>query len=115
MATKPTRMQSQARDKLAEALVLIADAARLDGKGTLGPDDLGEVARRLASASSAFGLDEIVALATEKRVRTLGLPTSAGDLLSLMEDEVKPLDRLLLTDDDFRGLVARLEEELGDL
>ena len=37
MATKPTRMQQKACDNLAEALVLITQAARLDGMGKFGP------------------------------------------------------------------------------
>lgn len=63
MATKPTKFQQQVCDHLAEALVLITEAARLDGKGTLDESDLNEVARRIAQASSAFSLEEIVARA----------------------------------------------------
>jgi hypothetical protein len=115
MATKPTRMQSQARDRFADALVLITEGARLDGKGTLDRNALGEVAMRLAAASSAFSLDDIISRAVERRVQGLGLPSSAGDLLSLMEEEVTPLETLLLSDDEFRSLIASLEEELGEL
>jgi hypothetical protein len=115
MATKPTRMQSQARDRFADALVLITEGARLDGKGTLDRKALGEVALRMAAASSAFGLDEIIARAVERRVQGLGLPSSASDLLSLMEEEITPLETLLLDDDEFKALIARLEEELGEL
>ncbi len=115
MATKPTRMQARACDNLADALVLIAEGARLDGGGHLDAGDLAEIARRLARASSAFDLDEIVNQALEKRVRALGLPSSAGDLLSLMETELKPPEMLLLSDDDLKGLIAKLEEDLGGI
>jgi hypothetical protein len=115
MATKPTRMQAQACDKLAEALVLIADAARLDGGGPLDAGDLAEVARRLARASSAFDLEEILGRALDKRVRAIGLPSSAADMLSLMETELKPPEMLLLSDDDLRGLIIKLEEDLGGI
>ena len=39
MATKPTRQQQQASDNLAEALYLVAEAFRLDGKGRLAHSD----------------------------------------------------------------------------
>src|SRR4051794_32075061 len=74
MATKPTRPQQQAGDHLAEALVLITGAARLDGRGTLDRGGLAEIAGRLARVSSAIGLDEIVARALERRGKALGLP-----------------------------------------
>ena len=61
MATKPTRQQERACDKLAEALLLIAEAARLNGPGPFDRVEMGEVARRLARASTAFDLDAIVA------------------------------------------------------
>jgi hypothetical protein len=115
MATKPTRMQQQACDRLAEALLLITEAARLDSKGKLDRDDLGEIAGRLAQASSAFGLDEIVAIALERRGKALGLPSSTAELLTLLEAGITPLEMLLLADDDFRGLVAQIEEELGQV
>ena len=59
MATKPTRMQQKACDDLAEALVLITQAARLDGMGKLNLESLGVIADQLAHATSAFSLDEI--------------------------------------------------------
>ncbi|APW59492.1 hypothetical protein [Paludisphaera borealis] len=114
MATKPTRQQVEACDQFAEALVLITQAARLDGKGKLDRGDLGEIASRLAQASPAFGLDGIVARAMERRGRSLGLPSSTVELLTLVED-VKPLDALLLTDEDFRELVERVNEDLGEV
>jgi len=45
MATKPTRLQQQACDHLAEALYTITEAFRLDGRGKLDPGDLDELAR----------------------------------------------------------------------
>jgi hypothetical protein len=114
MATKPTRQQVEACDRFAEALVLITQAARLDGKGKLDRNDLGEIASRLAQASPAFGLEGIVARAMERRGRSLGLPSSTVELLALVEG-VNPLDSLLLTDGEFRELVERVNEELGDV
>jgi fructose-1-phosphate kinase PfkB-like protein len=115
MATKPTRMQQQSCDHLAEALVLITEAARLDGKSTLDRDALGVIAGKLAQGSSAFGLDEIVARALERRGKALGLPSSAAELLTLLEAEIRPLEMLLLPDDEFKALVERMQEELGEV
>jgi hypothetical protein len=115
MATKPTRMQQQACDHLAEALVLITRAARIDGKGKLDRDDLGVIAGRLAQVSSAFSLDDVVVGALERRARTLGLSSSAADLLTLLEAEIRPLEMLLLPDGEFKALVERLQEELGEV
>ena len=114
MATKPTRMQQQACDHLAEALVLITGAARLDGRGKLDRDDLGEIARRLAQASSAFSLDEIVARALEQRSKALGLPSGTTELLTLLEADLTPLEMVLLPDGEFQALVERMQEELGE-
>ena len=114
MATRPTRLQQQACDKRAEALLLITEAARLDG-GKLEKDDLRVIADRLAQASSAFTLDEIVVRAIERRGRDLGLPASTAELLTLLEGDIKPLEALMLTDDEFQALAARMEEELGDV
>jgi hypothetical protein len=112
MATRPTRLQQQACEKRALALLLITEAARLDGGG-LEKDDLRMIADRLTRASSAFSLDEIVVRAIEQRGRDLGLPASTAELLTLLESDVKPLETLLLADDEFKALAARLEEELG--
>src|SRR5262245_43499286 len=114
MATKPTRLQEQACDKRAKALLLITEAARLDG-GELEKDDLRMIADRLAGASSAFTLDEIVVRAIEQRGRVLGLPDSTAELLTLLEGDIKPLEALLLSDDEFKALARRMEEELGDV
>jgi hypothetical protein len=115
MATKPTRLQEKACDELADALHLIADAARLDGKGTFEPNDLAEVARLLNKASSAFDLDQLVARALERRVRPLGLRSGAVDLLLLMDSDVPPLEMLLLADDQIREMVEAMEAELGEV
>jgi hypothetical protein len=114
MATKPTRLQQQACDKRAQALLLITEAARLDG-GKLEKDDLRLIADRLARASSAFTLDEIVVRALEQRGRDLGLPASTAEFLTLLESDITPLETLLLTDDEFKALAQRMEEELGDV
>src|SRR5262245_36013843 len=98
MATHPTRLQQQARDLLAEALFLITSADRRDGKGRLDRSDLKEIARQIAEVSSAFERDEIVALAVEKRARSLGLPASTVELILLVENGCEPLDTLLLSD-----------------
>jgi hypothetical protein len=102
MATKPTRGQQQACDQFAEALVLITEGARLDGRGTFDAADLSEVARRVAGASSAFSLDAILARALGRRARALGLPSDTADLLTLMEADVTPLGMLRLDDDGFK-------------
>lgn len=115
MATKPNRAQQQACDHLAEALVLIAAAARIDGKGGLDPDALGEAVRLAGRAASAFAPDEILARALDRRARALGLPASAAELLTLLDSGLTPAELLLLDDDPFRDLVARLERELGDV
>jgi hypothetical protein len=114
MATKPTRLQQQACDKRAQALLLITEAARLDG-GKLEKDDLRTIADRLARASSASTLDDIVVRAIEQRGRVLGLPGGTAELLTLLEGDIKPLEVLLLTDDEFKALAERMEEELGDV
>ncbi len=114
MATKPTRPQERACDRLAQALLEITEAARLDGGGRLGPAELAELARRVAGVSTAFGLDAVVVRALEARGRALGLRTDTAELLTLVEGDVEPLDALLLDDDAFRGLVARAEAVLGE-
>jgi hypothetical protein len=114
MATKPTRQQQQACDHFAEALGLITEGARLDGKGSFDAGDLAEVAGRLAKASS-FTVDEFVARALERRGRALGLRSGTAELLTLLEGEIKPLETLLLPDDMFRELVEKVEGDLGEV
>ena len=115
MATKPTREQVKACDQFADALLLIAAAARLDGRGRFNREDLAVVAARLAQASPAFGIDGIVAVALERRGRALGLPAGTAELLTLMESGTTPLESLLLDDDGFRALIDRLQDELGGI
>ena len=115
MATKPTRQQDLACDKLADALRAITEAARLDGKATLDAMTLIEIAVRLARASSAFSLDTIVARALEARGKSLGLRTGTAELLTLLDSHIRPLEVLLRNDDDFRAIVAKLEDELGEV
>jgi hypothetical protein len=115
MATRPTRLQQQACDQLAEALVLVTEAARLDGRSTLDRSTLGVIADGLAQASSAFRLDEIVARALERRGKALGLPSNVAELLTLLEAGIGPLEMLLLPDDEFKALVGRIQEELGEV
>ena len=65
--TKPTKLQEQACDRLAEALLLVAEASRLDGRSAFGAKDFRQLADLAARASSAFGLDVIVARALVNR------------------------------------------------
>jgi hypothetical protein len=115
MATKPTKLQQQGCTQLAEALLLITSSARLDGRGKFDAVDLHEVAQRVLKASSAFSLDEILARALEERGLALGLRPGTSDLLMLMEGGIKPLESLLLPDEEFKELVAKMEDELGTL
>ena len=115
MATKPTRQQQQAGDQLAEALFLITEAFRLDGRGRLERSDFDLLAKGIAEVSSQFPLDEIVVKALLRRAKHLSLTSSAADLITLMDGPVKPLHTLLLGDPEFVELVARLEEELGEV
>ena len=115
MATKPTRLQQQACDHLAEALFLITEAFRLDGKGKLSPAEFDELAAKVTEVSSQFSLDEIVVKALQRRAKNLSLTSSAADLITLMEGALKPLHTLLLPDPEFVELVKRLEEELGEV
>lgn len=112
MATKPTKHQQKAREHLAEALNLIAEANRLDGRSALDRNAFAEIAARVARACTAFPLDEIAARALELRGLALGLPPSTAEVLSLVEAEARPLDMLLLDDEAFRAVAAKLEEEL---
>lgn len=115
MSTKPTKLQLQARDRLAEALNLIADAARLDGRSQITPATWAVVAVHVARASSAFTLDEIVAKALERRALGIGLSPGMAELITLVESKTRPLDMLLLDDEEFRAIAAAADEELGGL
>ena len=115
MSTKPTRQQERGCDQLAQSLLLIAEAARLDGRTTFDRSELAEVARRIARASTAFGVDEILARALEARGKALGLRSGTAELLTLVNGEVEPIATLLLSDDDFKERVAEAEAELGEV
>jgi hypothetical protein len=115
MATKPTKSQQKALENFAEALVLIADGARLDGKGKLDRGAFLRIAEEVARASSAFNLDEIVIRALELRARAAGLPGSTVELLTLMDVAIGPLEMLLLPIEELKALVESLEAELGDI
>jgi hypothetical protein len=115
LSTKPTRQQDRGCDHLAQAFLLIAEAVRLDGRTSFDQVELAEVARRIARASTAFDLDAILARALESRGQSLGLRSGTAELLTLIESDVEPLAMLLLSDDDFKELVARAEEELGEV
>lgn len=113
--TKPTRAQEQACDQLAEALVRVTEAARLDGRASFNKADLHGFAALLTRASSAFGLDAIVGRALDRRGKVLGLRSGTAELLTLLESDVSPLDSLLLTDAEFLALVEGVERELGEV
>ena len=58
---------------------------------------------------------QVVVKALDRRAKALKLPSSAADLIALNEDSVNPLQTLLLADDEFAGLVQKLEEDLGGI
>lgn len=113
--TKPTKLQEKACERLADALLFITEAARLDGKGTFQAADLDEVAARLVKASTAFDLDAIVAKALEARGRALGRRAGTAELLMLLGGDLKPLSMLLLSDDAFNERLDALDAELGEM
>ena len=115
MSTKPTRQQERGCDQLAQALLLVAEAVRLDGRARFDRSELAEVARGIARASTAFDLDAILARALEARGKTLGLRSGTAELLTLVDGKVEPMATLLLSDDDFKALVAEAEAELGEV
>lgn len=113
--TKPTKLQEKACDRLAEALLTVAEAARLDSHRAFALADFEEVARRLARVSSAFDLDAIVARALESRGRALGRRAGTAELLTLLEGEVTPLAALLLSDEAFHEHLDALDAQLGEV
>ncbi|WP_435007053.1 hypothetical protein P12x_004455 [Tundrisphaera lichenicola] len=115
MATKPTREQDKACDRLAQILLLYCEAARLDGRVAIDGAGLASFAQLVAKASSAFDLDAILARALDERGRGLGLRQGTAELLTLVDGGVEPLSTLLLSDDDFRAEVDRAEAELGEV
>jgi hypothetical protein len=96
-------------------LLKVAEAARLDGRSPISREDLADLARRIARASTAFNLETIIARALESRGAGLGLRTGTAELITLVEEEVEPLGSLLLSDDEFKEMVARAEAELGEV
>lgn len=113
--TKPTKRQEQAGERLADALLLVAEAVRLDGGRGFAAGDFEEAARRLARASSVFSVDEIVARALESRGRALGRRPGTAELLTLLEGDVTPAAALLLTDEEFHERLDALDEQLGEV
>jgi hypothetical protein len=115
MSTKPTRQQDKAAHHLAQSLLLITEAARLDGRSPLDAQGFAELAGRISKVSTAFDLEEIVARALEARGQSLGLRAGTAELITLIEDSVEPLATLLRSDEEFKELVARAEAELGEV
>jgi len=115
MATKPTKLQQIGRDKLAEALNLIAEAARLDGRSPTSGTTWATLASQVSRTSSEFPLDQIVARALERRAIALGLSASTAEVLTLVETTIRPLDLLLVDDEQFREAATAIDEELGGL
>jgi len=100
---------------LASVLLIMTEAARLDGKGSFGAEDLEIVAGRLARASSAFDLDAIVTRALDMRGSALGRRPGTAELLTLLDEETRPLSMLLWTDQEFNEHLDTLDQELGEL
>lgn len=112
--TKPTRQQDQACDQLAEALVRVTGAARLDGKAPFQADDLLELFMRLARGTSAFAPEEILLRALDRRAKELSLRSGTGELLMLVAgDGPAGLGLLLLDDAMFKSRAEAADEELG--
>jgi hypothetical protein len=112
--TKPTRQQDQACDRLADSLVRITSAARLDGKASFQACDLLELFKRISRCSSAFPPEEILLRALDRRARELSLRSGTGELLMLVAgDGPAALDLLLLDDPTFQSRAAKADEELG--
>ena len=115
MATNPTRLQVQARDDLADMLNLLSRAARLDGNPKATPALLDELAVRLCAVSSAFGPDDIVARALERRALGLELSSGLAEMLTLLDTGITPLRMLWLDGEALGEQVRRIEEELGEV
>ncbi len=109
--TKPTRGQQQARALLAQAILAICEAARLDGNVKFSAASLREAIERLAKASSAFSTEEIVLTALEQRLKGLGYSVGSVELLTLVEQPLSTLEMLHLDDEQLKRLVAAAEEE----
>jgi hypothetical protein len=115
MSTKPTRQQARGADLLAQALLLIAEAARLDGRSLIEGADLADLARRVARVSTAFDFDAILTRALESRGQGLGLRSGTAELLTLVEGVGEPIATLWLADEEFKTIVAEAEAQLGEV
>ena len=73
MSTKPTRQQDQACQKLAQALLLIAEAARLDGRDSLGGGRWLEVARDVVDEQPADFRQQLRVAADARQNRRVGV------------------------------------------
>ncbi len=115
MSTKPTRQQVRGGELLSQALLLIAESARLDGKAATDRAAWSDLAAKVGRVSTAISFDEILSGALESRGKGLGLRSGTAELLTLVEGEVPPLMSLLLGDEEFRALVEAAEAELGEV
>ena len=115
--TKPTKAQEQSRERIAQALLLTAEAVRLDGVTKIDAAGWSDLAGRLARLSSAFSFDQILERTLERRGEALKLRGGTGELLMLVEAEegIPPLQMLLLDDESFVSRVKAAEVALGDL
>ncbi len=115
MSTKPTRQQDRGCDQLAQALLLIAEAARLDGRSPLdraswpnSPGGSPGPRPRSTSTRSSPG-------PSKQGARRSASDRARPSCSRSIEGEVEPLATLLLSDDEFKALVAKAEEELGEV
>ena len=113
MATNPTRKQVQARDILVDVVNQVVAAARLDGNTPGARID--EVVRMVASISTAFQFDEIVAAALERRAIALGFGRDIASMLTLLDSDTSPATMLRLEDEPLRERIQALIDELGDV
>ena len=115
--TKPTKAQEQARERIAQTLLLAAEAVRLDGVTKLDAAAWADLAGGLARLSSVFSLDQILQLALDRRGEALRLQGGTGELLMLLESETgnSCLPMLLLDDQAFVERVKAADESLGVL
>lgn len=111
--TKPTRAQQQARQMLAQALLSVSEAAKLDGTANFTASTLKEVAASLAKASSAFGVQDIAALAFELRLKSLGYTTETVEMLTLIDQKLSTIEMIYLDAERLKAIVADAEAELG--
>ena len=115
MSTKPTRPQVRAGELLGQALLLIAEAARLDGRAATDRAGWADLASKVGRVSTAISFDDILAMTLESRGKSLGLRSGTAELLTLVGEEVSPLASLLLGDEEFKAVVGAAEAELGEV